>query len=116
MSVTPAGRRRHIVVLFIAVQVALPGTMLAARWIAEGSRPSTEYVLSFQMYSTVRDGQLVGRTEGGQEIALDVDALPPFKRAMTFGGVVERLLCDENEALVEVQRVGSNGESEAVKC
>lgn len=107
-EVTSASRSkaaRVFVPVFIAVQVLVPGAMLAARWVNEGSQPATEYPVSWQMYSATKSGTYEGTTEDGSTVQLSTDSLPPVIRAQGYYVTVPLMLCEENESLVSVRRV-----------
>lgn len=95
---------RRIVAIVVAVQVAIPLGMLAARWVNEGSQPVSEYPLSWQMYSAVDSGTYVGN-DGVNDIPLNSDDLPPFVRYAGYGPTVPEMLCEANPQLISVAHV-----------
>lgn len=99
-------RPRPAVLAVAALQVALPLSMLAARWAAEGSRPQSELPASWQMYSSVAAPRYTGVAASGDVRVLDVDPLPPLLRAVDTGRVVPDLLCERLPDLVAVRRSG----------
>lgn len=96
---------RPVVAALIVVQVALPGSMLVARWVDEGSRPTSERPASWQMYSFVPPAAYVGVDGSGAERALMTDQLPLLLRAVDVGPVVPDRLCAREPDLVEVRRL-----------
>ena len=97
---------RPLVLAVLAVQAALPLTMLAVRWADEGSRPQVERPASWQMYSQAPRPTYTGVDAAGRERALDADALPVLVRAVGTGRVVPDRLCERSPDLVAVRRDG----------
>lgn len=75
-------RARPVVLAVVAVQIALPASMLVARWAAEGSRPVSELPASWQMYSAVPAPVYTGTDAEGRVRQLDVGPLPVVVRAV----------------------------------
>lgn len=99
-------RPRPAVLVVAALMVVLPLMMLAARWAAEGSRPTAERPASWQMYTAVPPPSYTGVDAVGRERDLDVGPLPRLLRAVGTGGVVPDRLCDRHPGLVAVRRDG----------
>lgn len=99
-------RQRPFVLAVVALQVALPASMLVSRWVDEGSRPTSERPASWQMYSSSAVTGYVGTDSSGRELRLDVDSLPPVLRAVDTGRVVPDRLCARHPRLVVVRRTG----------
>ena len=99
-------RPRPAVLAAAALMVALPLTMLVARWVDEGSRPVTERPASWQMYSHADVPTYVGVDARGEVRELDAAALPPVVRAVGTGRVVPERLCARHPDVVEVRRQG----------
>lgn len=97
---------RPAVVAVAALMVVLPGSMLVARWVTEGSRPASELPASWQMYSAVPPSSYTGVDALGRERELDVGPLPPVLRAVDTGRLVPDRLCARHPDLVAVRRVG----------
>lgn len=95
-------RSRLPVLILIAVQFAVPAWMLTARWVQEGSRPTSERPASWQMYSFVPPAQY--RAADGR--LLSTEDLPLLVRAIDTGEVVPELLCARHQHLRSVQRLG----------
>jgi hypothetical protein len=98
--------RRPVVLAVAALQLALPLSMLVARWVAEGSRPHSELPASWQMYSYAPAASYTGLDAAGRARRLDVDPLPPVLRAVDTGQVVPDRLCDRHPDLALVRRSG----------
>lgn len=107
--------QRPAVLVLVAAQVAVPLTMLVARWSDEGVRPVTERPASFQMYSSTEVPAYTGVRADGSSSALTVDGLPPVLRAVGTGTVVPRALCARDRSLVLVRRAGGPDPRE-VRC
>ena len=88
------------------LMVALPNSMLAARWVSEGSRPTSELPASWQMYSATLPPTYTGTSSDGSARRLDVGGLPPLVRAVGSGRLVVDRLCGQHEDLVLVRRDG----------
>ena len=107
---TDAARRRPrwtprpLVVALAAAQLLLPASLLASRWVAEGSQPVSEYPASYQVYSTFAEPSYTGVTADGTRRDLDEDALPVVVRRVGTGDVVPDRLCDRHPDLVAVER------------
>ena len=99
-------RVRPLVLLVVALQLALPLGMLAARWAEEGPRPVSERPGSWQMYSAARASTYTGVRADGVERPLDVAPLPPVVRGVGTGRVVPDRLCRRDPGLVLVRRRG----------
>ena len=99
-------RPRPLVLAVAALQVALPVSMLVARWVTEGSRPVSELPASFQMYSAEPPVEYVGIDGRGVARRLDVSDLPIILRAVDTGDVLPRRLCARHPDLVAVERIG----------
>lgn len=97
---------RPVVVAVVALQVALPVTMLVARWADEGSRAVTERPASWQMYSSAAAPTYTGVDVRGAVRPLDPDDLAPVLRAVGTGRTVPDRLCERHPDLVEVRRAG----------
>lgn len=100
-------RARPVVLAVAALQLALPTSMLVARWLDEGSRPVSERPASWQMYSAEPPVSYTGTDGAGRERALDVGWLPPVLRAVDTGRVLPDRLCERHPDLVAVRRTGS---------
>lgn len=101
-------RPRPLVLAVLALQAALPLSMLAARWADEGTRAVTERPASWQMYSSIPAARYTGVDTAGRERALDVDDLPPVVRAVDVGRTVPERLCARHPDLVLVRRAGTD--------
>jgi hypothetical protein len=99
-------RRRPVVVAVAALQVAVPVSMLVARWATEGTRPVSELPASFQMYSAEPPVSYTGTDGDGRARPLDVSDLPIVLRAVDSGNVLPRRLCERHPDLVAVERRG----------
>ena len=99
-------RPRPLVLAVAALQVALPVSMLVARWVTEGSRPVSELPASFQMYSAEPPVTYTGTDRRGRVRPLDVSDLPVVLRAVDTGDVLPRRLCARHPDLVSVERTG----------
>jgi hypothetical protein len=99
-------RPRPLVLAVAALQVALPVSMLVARWATEGSRPVSELPASFQMYSAEPPVSYTGTDGRGRSRPLDVRFLPVVLRAVDSGDALPRWLCDRHPDLVTVERSG----------
>ncbi len=97
---------RPVVLAIAALQVAVPGSMLVARWATEGTRPVSELPASFQMYSAEPPVNYTGTDGDGRSRPLDVSDLPLVLRAVDYGDVLPRRLCDRHPDLVAVERRG----------
>jgi hypothetical protein len=97
---------RPVALAVAALQVALPLSMLAVRWVQEGPRPESELPASWQMYSSIPPAGYTGIDAQGHERPLDVDPLPPVIRAVDVGTVVPDRLCARLPDLVAVRRTG----------
>lgn len=89
-----------------AALVAVPTSMLVARWATEGLRPVSELPASFQMYSSTAVPTYTGVDARGRVRPLDVGGLPPVVRAVGTGRTVPDRLCARHPELVEVRRDG----------
>ncbi len=98
--------RRPVVLAVAALQLALPLSMLVARWVDQGSRPVSELPASWQMYSYAPAASYTGVDAAGRARTLDVGLLPPVLRAVDTGQVVPDRLCDRHPDLVVVRRGG----------
>jgi len=94
------------VLLVAGAMLALPLTMLGARWSAEGSRPVSELPASWQMYSSRSAPVYTGTDAEGRVRALSADPLPPVLRAVSTGRAVPDRLCTRHPDLVAVVRAG----------
>jgi hypothetical protein len=90
----------------VALQLALPASMLVVRWLDEGSRPVSELPASFQMYSAEPPVSYTGTDATGRERQLEVGWLPPVLRAVDTGRVLPDRLCDRHPDLRVVRRTG----------
>ena len=99
-------RPRPAILAVAALQLALPLTMLVARWADEGSRPVSELPASWQMYSHSEIPRYVGLDARGAVRTLDAATLPPVVRAVGTGRVVPDRLCARHPDVVEVRREG----------
>ena len=99
-------RPRPLVLAIAALQVAVPVTMLGARWGSEGSRPVSELPASFQMYSAEPPVSYTGIDRESRSRALDVGFLPVVLRAVDSGDLLPRRLCARHPDLVTVERRG----------
>lgn len=97
---------RPLVLAVAALQVALPLTMLGARWADEGPRPVSERPASWQMYSSTAVPAYTGVDGAGRRRALDAGVLAPVLRAVGTGRWVPDRLCARSPDLVEVVRTG----------
>jgi hypothetical protein len=97
-------RPRPLVLVLAALQVAVPVSMLVARWVTEGSRPVSELPASFQMYSAEPPVSYTGTDRSGLSRPLDVSRLPVVLRAVDSGDVLLRRLCARHPDLVAVER------------
>ena len=97
---------RPLVLAVAALQLGIPLTMLAVRWVEEGSRPVSELPASFQMYSSTAAPTYAGLDATGRLRALSVSSLPPVLRAVDTGRSVPDRLCDRDPDLVQVIRQG----------
>lgn len=97
---------RPPVLLLAGAMLALPLTMLGARWSAEGSRPVSELPASWQMYSSRSAPVYTGTDAEGRSRAVSADPLPPVLRAVGTGRTVPDRLCDRHPDLVAVVRTG----------
>lgn len=95
---------RAAVVALVAVQVAVPVGLLAARWEHEGSRPRTELGASWQMYTTAPEPRYLGVDTAGRTSPLSVEDLPPVVREVAVGRTVPDRLCARAPGLVAVVR------------
>jgi len=113
-------RRRRLIAAFVAIQVVVPGAMLVARWVNEGSHPVEEYPLSWQMYSAVDSGTYIGFDEQQNEYELATDSIPPVVRGIGYGPTVPALLCETDPDLVAVAHVPADrlleAQGERVLC
>lgn len=105
-AVARAPRARPLVLALAAVQVALPVSLLVARWANEGSRPMSELPGSWQMYSSVTPARYDGIDTDGRVRRLDVMPLPKLVRSVDVGRVVPDRLCDAARDLRAVRRTG----------
>ncbi len=99
-------RPRPVVLTIAALQVAVPVSMLVARWATEGTRPVSELPASFQMYSAEPPVSYTGTDRHGLSRPLDVSDLPVVLRAVDSGNVLPRRLCARHPDLVAVERRG----------
>ena len=99
-------RPRLLVLVVAALQVAVPVSMLVARWVTEGSRPVSELPASFQMYSAEPPVSYLGTDGSGRTRPLDVRSLPIVVRAVDSGDLLPRRLCARHPDLVAVERRG----------
>lgn len=99
-------RIRPVVLAVAALQVLLPLSLLAVRWVDEGSRPVSELPASWQMYSSVPAPTYTGADASGRLRELDVAPLPVVLRAVGTGRGVPDRLCDRHPDLVVVRRAG----------
>jgi len=90
----------------VALQLGLPLSMLAARWVDEGTRPRTELPASYQMYSAEPPVIYTGTDRQGRVRVLDVGRLPPLLRAVNTGALLPELLCQRHPDVVAVRRDG----------
>ena len=97
---------RAVVLALAALQVAVPASMLVARWATEGSRPVSELPASFQMYSAEPPVSYTGTDRTGRSRSLDVSDLPIVLRAVDSGDLLPRRLCARHPDLVAVERRG----------
>lgn len=100
-------RPRPLVLAVVALQVALPLSMLVDRWADEGTRAVTERPASWQMYSSVPAARYTGVDRAGRERRLDVRSLPPVVRAVDVGRTVPDRLCARHPELTLVRRDGT---------
>ncbi len=99
-------RVRPVVLAVATLQLALPISMLADRWVDEGSRPVSERPASWQMYSAEPPVVYTGTDAAGRTRQLRVDRLPPVLRAVDTGRFLPDRLCTRDNDLVTVERTG----------
>lgn len=107
--------RKACVVGFVAVQISIPTVALVVRTAQEGSRPTSRYRYSWQMFSTAQRMSYLGTLSDGTTIELSADHLSPFVRAINYGDHVQTHLCSERGDLTSVLRAGDDA-TEAVPC
>jgi hypothetical protein len=99
-------RHRPLVLAVAAAQVVVPVVLLGARWVQEGSRPTSELGASWQMYTSAPVPRYTGTDAGGRSRSLAAESLPPVLRAVSTGRVVPERLCARYPDVVVVRRVG----------
>ena len=99
-------RRRRLVILVAAAQVALPVSLLVVRWSQEGLRPTSELGASWQMYSSAPVPRYTGTDASGRTRPLETDGLLPVLRSVSTGRVVPDRLCAAHPDVVAVRREG----------